>query len=106
MVLFMANFNRLLQRLVAPGVEGSNARRNLTRGMDVTFRYNQDLQLTIVADGLVAHLKNCESILASTPFVPWDSSDDLYEEKLLKDTLLDDEAFLDSYFGRFQCNEK
>lgn len=102
----MANFNRLLQRLVAPGVEGGNARRNLTRGMDVTFRYNQDLQLTIVADGLVAYLRNGDITLASTTFVPWDQLDDLYEEKLLKDTLLDDEAFLDSYFWRFPCNEK
>lgn len=102
----MANFNRRLQRIVAPGAEGGNARRNLTRGMDVTFRYNQDLQLTIVADGVVAHLKNGDSTLASTTFVPWGHLDDLYEEKLLKDTLLDDEAFLDSYFGRFPGNEK
>lgn len=96
------NYEWILKRLVAPGIDGANNRKALSQGEAVTVNlYGRNVTLhAVLLNGLVCLQRDSET-LTSTPFVPWNELDDEYAERLSKDTLFDDALFLDAYFARF-----
>lgn len=98
----MANFERILQRLVSSGADGGKVRKQLTQGLNVHFHRGSETFTIIPAAEHLATFTKDGITLASTAFVPWDEIDAMYEEKLSYGTLFYDEDFLENYFARFQ----
>lgn len=103
-LFIMANFERILQRLVSSGADGGKVRKQLTKGLSVNFHRNGESFTIIPAAEHLAMFTKDGITLTSTQFVPWDETDAMYEEKLSDGTLFHDEDFIEIYFARFQDN--
>lgn len=99
----MANYQRILNRLVGSGIDGAKARKALSLNDPVTLTlHGKGITLNAVLSQGIVHLKAGDEIVAKAAYVPLDELDVEYEKRLQDDTLMDDELFLEAYFERFK----
>jgi len=98
----LANYQRILNRLVGSGIDGAKARKALSLNDPVTLTlHGKGITLNAVLSKDVVHLKAGDEIMATAAFVPFDEFDIEYEKRLQDNTLMEDEHFLEAYFERF-----
>ena len=98
----MANYQRILNRLVGAGIDGAKVRKALSLNEPVTLKmHGKGITLNVALSKDVVHLKDGDEIVAAAAFVPFDEFDIEYEKRLQDNTLMEDEPFLEAYFDRF-----
>tara|TARA_Y100000310_G_scaffold234356_1_gene237286 strand:- start:2692 stop:2994 length:303 start_codon:yes stop_codon:yes gene_type:complete len=99
----LANYQRILNRLVGSGINGAKARKALSLNKPITVAlHGKDVILKAVLSQRIVHLKAGDETIAKAAYVPIDELDVEYEKRLQDDTLMDDELFLEAYFERFK----